>query len=51
LLVLAVATLVGLVPPALGVSRVCLTGSLIVPLLLTYAGWMPSIVVSLGGGP
>lgn len=50
LLVLAVATLVGLVPPALGVSRVCLTGSLIVPLLLTYAGWMPSFVVLLGGG-
>jgi TctA family transporter len=51
LLVMTVATLVGMVPPALGVSRVCLTGSLIIPLLLTYGGWKSPIMVALGGGP
>ncbi|MDD1746608.1 MAG: tripartite tricarboxylate transporter permease [Methanomassiliicoccales archaeon] len=38
LLVVGVATLVGLLPPSLGVRRVHLTGCLLLPLLLFYIG-------------
>lgn len=34
LVILVVATAMGMVPPALGISRICLTGSLMVPVLL-----------------
>ena len=48
LLVLTVATLVGSLPPALGISRVCLTGCLILPIILSINGWRPGIEAFLG---
>ena len=48
LIVLTVATLVGSLPPALGVSRVCLTGCLILPIILSINGWRPAIETFLG---
>ncbi len=48
LIVLTVATLVGSLPPALGVSRVCLTGCLILPIILSTNGWRPAIETVLG---
>jgi putative membrane protein len=48
LIVLMVATLVGSLPPALGVSRVCLTGCLILPIILSINGWRPGIEAFLG---
>lgn len=50
LLVLSVSTIVGAVPPAVGVSRVSLTGCLILPLLFSYSGADIAIAGLLGGG-
>ncbi|MCE5296396.1 MAG: tripartite tricarboxylate transporter permease [Euryarchaeota archaeon] len=49
LLVLAASTVVGMLPPAVGVSRVSLTGCLIFPLLLSYSGGDLIISALLGG--
>lgn len=39
IIILSVATLLGAVPPAIGISRVHLTGCLLVPLILFFTGW------------
>jgi TctA family transporter len=48
-LVLAASTVVGMLPPAVGVSRVSLTGCLIFPLLLSYSGGDLVVSTLLGG--
>ncbi|QLH75327.1 MAG: tripartite tricarboxylate transporter permease [Methanomassiliicoccales archaeon] len=49
LIMLAASTLVGMVPPAVGVSRVSMTGCLILPLLLSYFHLSHQVLYLLGG--
>lgn len=44
LVILAVSTLLGLVPPLLGVNRVHLTGCLLIPSLLFFMGWKDALL-------
>lgn len=44
LIVLGVSTLLGLVPPKLGVSRVHLAGCLLVPVLIYFLGWKEAVL-------
>jgi len=49
LLLLAVAVLVGLLPPRIGIGRVHLTGSLLLPLILFFLGLRLPMLDWLGG--
>lgn len=49
LIVLFAAAVVGYAPPCLGIGRVCLTGCLVVPLLISYLG-LSALAFSLLGG-
>jgi TctA family transporter len=49
MLVLTASTMVGMLPPSAGVSRVSLTGCLILPLLLSYFGLDLAVSSLLGG--
>ncbi len=48
LIILLVSTLLGSVPPAIGISRVHLTGCLLIPLILFFAGWDRVLLSLLG---
>jgi TctA family transporter len=49
LLLLASASALGLLPPLLGIGRVHLTGSMLLPLILFYFGWRDQLLLGLGG--
>jgi putative membrane protein len=49
LLLLAAAGTLGLLPPLLGIGRVHLTGSMLLPLILFYFGWREQLLLALGG--
>ncbi len=49
LLLLACASALGLLPPLLGIGRVHLTGSMLLPLILFYFGWREQLLIALGG--
>jgi putative membrane protein len=49
LLLLVSASALGLLPPLLGVGRVHLTGSMLLPLILFYFGWRDQLLIGLGG--
>ena len=49
LLLLVSASVLGLMPPLLGIGRVHLTGSMLLPLILFYFGWRDQLLIGLGG--
>ncbi|MDD1773104.1 MAG: tripartite tricarboxylate transporter permease [Methanomassiliicoccales archaeon] len=49
LIVLGVATMLGAIPPLVGVSRVHLTGCLLIPIIIFFAGLEPTLLIFLGG--
>jgi len=49
LVVMSVSTLLGLIPASAGVSRVHLTGCLLIPLILFFSGLEPALIGLLGG--
>jgi TctA family transporter len=49
LLLLASASALGLLPPLLGIGRVHLTGSMLLPLILFYFEWRDPLLLALGG--
>ena len=49
LILLASASVLGLLPPLLGIGRVHLTGSMLFPLILFYFGWRDQLLMALGG--
>lgn len=49
LIVLGVSAVIGVIPPRVGVSRVHLTGCLLVPIIIFFAGLEPALIALLGG--
>jgi TctA family transporter len=49
LIVLGVSATVGAIPPLIGVSRVHLTGCLLIPIIIFFAGLEPTVLAFLGG--
>jgi putative membrane protein len=49
LILLVGASALGLLPPLLGIGRVHLTGSMLLPLILFYFGWRDQLLLALGG--
>ncbi len=49
MLLLMSASALGLLPPLLGVGRVHLTGSMLLPLIFFYFGWRDPLLLALGG--
>lgn len=49
LILLVSASVLGLLPPLLGIGRVHLTGSMLLPLILFYFGWRDQLLLALGG--